>query len=131
MRPAATLHLGAPRGLTPWCGCVKLLTDRYRCAGDADAAVARGDRDRQEARAAELDALVDRDRPGHRDGAELTQVAPERRGRGARGRVLYYAAGRERVAGAEAVGALAVDELDRRPVAGGHQGGEAVEVVVE
>ena len=76
-------------------------------------------------------ALVDRDRRGRRDGAELAQVAAERRGGGAGGRVLDDAAGRERVAGAEAVGALAVDELDRRPVAGGHQRAEAVEVVVE
>ena len=93
--------------------------------------VAGRDLDREQARAAELDALVDRDRGGDLDEAELAQVAAERGGGGPGGRVLDDAAGRERVARAERRRRRAVHELHRGPVARGHQRAEAVEVVVE
>ena len=54
---------------------------------------------------------MDRHRGGDLDEAELAQVAAERGGGGARGRVLDDAAGRERVARAERGRVDAVDQL--------------------
>ena len=89
------------------------------------------DLDRQQARAAHVDALVDGDRRGRRDEALVSQVGAERGGRRAGRGVLDDAADRERVARVEGVLVLAVDEVDRRQVVGEHQLLERVEVVVE
>ena len=52
---------------------------------------------------------------------QLAQVRAEGGGRRARGRVLDDAADRERVARAERVRALAVNEVDRRQLVGEHR----------
>src|SRR4051812_12617993 len=97
----------------------------HRPAGHRDAAAARRYVDRQPARAAEILALQDRYARGRLDDAERTQISAEPGGRGAGGRVLEDAAGRERIARVQEVGLLAPDERDRGPVASRHQASEA------